>query len=85
MYRFMIRALWKVTVTQAILPAYQLTVQNLILCSEVTEGGRNLPILKIGESENPSKSQRVDIRVVTTTEEQIRKLANEHFKNDGSI
>ena len=41
--------------------------------------------LKIGESENPSKSQRVDIRVVTTTEEQIRKLANEHFKNDGSI
>ena len=41
--------------------------------------------LKIGESENPSKSQRVDIRVVTTTEEQIRKLANDHFKNDGSI
>lgn len=40
--------------------------------------------LNIGEKENPSKSQRVDIRVVTTTEEQIRKLANDHFENEGS-
>ena len=40
--------------------------------------------LNTGEKENPSKSQRVDIRVVTTTEEQIRKLANDHFENEGS-
>lgn len=41
--------------------------------------------VSVGDKENPYKSQRVDIRVVTTTEEQIRELANEHFKNDGNV